>query len=142
MSKRLPYLLGLRDELDALIAAERAYLASIEHLQARVSKAGRKLVPDYGGDWANQVIGHVSVAYSVTPDDITGRARHARYTEPRAVAAWLMREHGLPLTRIGTHLNRDHSSIINALRNMSSRPEWLRSAHVIQQRMRAIGDVA
>ena len=53
--KRLPYLLGLRDELDALIAAERAYLNGIEHLQARVSKAGRKLVPDYGGDWATQV---------------------------------------------------------------------------------------
>lgn len=138
--KRLPYLLGLRDELDALIAAERAYLNGIEHLQTRVGKAGRKLVADYGGDWANQVIGHVAVAYGVTPDDITGKARHARYIEPRAVAAWLMRAHGLPLTRIGTHLNRDHSTVIHAVRNVDARPEWLRSAHVIRERMRAIGD--
>lgn len=61
----------------------------------------------------------VAARYGYTLDHLRSAARTAHLSEARHVAAYVARErHGVNLSEIGRQLNRDHGSILHALRRV------------------------
>lgn len=64
-----------------------------------------------------QVIVAVARHFSVKPSDILGDRRLKRFTIPRQIACYLLRNNlGKSLSLIGKWLNRDHTSVLHACR--------------------------
>jgi chromosomal replication initiator protein len=67
----------------------------------------------------------VAEYYNVPPHEILGKSKKARYTKPRQAFCWLCRlklEKTYP--QIGRFLNRDHTTIIHAVRKCRSE-KWV-----------------
>lgn len=66
---------------------------------------------------ARKIIAEVAAAYELTPADLTGPRRFAKIMEPRRIAmARIRNELGYSFPQIGRLFNRDHSSVIWAIR--------------------------
>ena len=65
---------------------------------------------------ANQIKAMVSEATGISIADIMGTSRYAKFFIPRYMCIRLMRRRGWSTTKIGWIMNRDHSSIVNALK--------------------------
>ena len=63
----------------------------------------------------------VAVFYGVTEDDLTGRGRSAKISEPRQIAMYLMREEtDSSFPAIGNHIGgRDHTTILHGVEKIS-----------------------
>ena len=64
-----------------------------------------------------QVIGEVSNALKISPKDIVSSGKWTHFVHARAVVAIVLHRAGLSYNQIGDRMNRDHSSVINAVRN-------------------------
>lgn len=70
---------------------------------------------------AADILKRLAEEYFVTVADIVGERRFKRLIEPRFRAYWQMRkELGMSLEAIGHVMNRDHSSILHGLSQMSA----------------------
>ena len=65
---------------------------------------------------ASQIKAMVAEATGITVADIMGPSRKAKFFIPRYMCIRLMRRRGWSTTKIGWIMNRDHSSIVNALK--------------------------
>ena len=65
---------------------------------------------------AAQIKAMVAEATGITVADIMGTSRKAKFFIPRYMCIRLMRRRGWSTTKIGWIMNRDHSSIVNALK--------------------------
>lgn len=63
------------------------------------------------------IAAEVAAGFGVSRAELLGDGRHGYVTRARFAAAWIARRrHGYSTPRIGRALNRDHSTILNAIR--------------------------
>ena len=66
--------------------------------------------------------------FETTPEAILGADRHRTVTDARAVAMTAARRSGLTLTAIAEHFDKDHTSVIHAVRRTEDNPRLLNAA--------------
>ncbi len=82
-----------------------------------------KLVADL--ERAARIIEAVSTLSGFTVDRLVGPSREAPLAWERHVAMWLIRQHtGLSFPQIGRLFNRDHSTVVHAVRRIGKRARW------------------
>lgn len=65
---------------------------------------------------------HVCEAYEVEKDEILGQSRVQRLIVPRQHAMWIMsKQPHLTLSMIGRFFNRDHTTVVHAIRRHQAR---------------------
>ena len=72
-------------------------------------------------------------AFGTTPEAILSSERTQNVSDARAVAMTVARETGLSLPAIGQHFNKDHGSVIHAVRRTSERPRLADAAARISE---------
>lgn len=65
-----------------------------------------------------QLLERVCDRFGISMAELLSRDRHSNIAAARAVAAWLLREHGLSFPVIGRVLRRDHSTVLVAVRKV------------------------
>ncbi|GAB3996445.1 helix-turn-helix domain-containing protein [Nocardioides marmoraquaticus] len=73
--------------------------------------------------------------FGTTPEAILGADRHRTVTDARAVAMTAVRRSGLTLTAIADHFDKDHTSVIHAVRRTEDNPRLLSAATSIGERI-------
>jgi chromosomal replication initiator protein len=58
--------------------------------------------------------------FGVRFDELLGKGRHAHLAQARHVLAWLLRQRGLSYPAIGKYLNKDHTTIMSAVRKVDA----------------------
>lgn len=112
------------DTQAGLIVELRALRKALEAIEAKVlpfdvPRAARNFLAPTMRDWVNSVISHIAYQYGVSPGDLVGPARTATIIRPRFILAWVLRnatEWSYP--RIGAVIDRDHSSVMDAVRKV------------------------
>lgn len=72
-------------------------------------------------------------AFATTAEAILSSGRTQNVSDARAVAMTVAREAGLSLPAIGQHFNKDHGSVIHAVRRTSERPRLANAAARISE---------
>lgn len=109
---------------DGLIAELRMVRRALEALEAKVMPfemptAALNFLPLASRRWVKQVIGEIAHEHGVAPADLTGAARTATIVRPRAILIWVLRRAtDWSLPRIGLVVDRDHSSVLHAIRTV------------------------
>jgi hypothetical protein len=67
-----------------------------------------------------EVVSRVCKQFSVSSADLLGARRHAHIAQARHVLAWLLRERGLSYPAIGKAMNKDHTTIMSAVRKVDA----------------------
>lgn len=80
--------------------------------------------------------------FGTTPEAILGADRHRTVTDARAVAMTAVRRSGLTLTAIADHFDKDHTSVIHAVRRTEDNPRLLSAATSIGERIASRYDQA
>ncbi|MBV9582819.1 MAG: chromosomal replication initiator protein DnaA [Chloroflexi bacterium] len=102
-------------------------LAHARHMQQPVTvelaaRALRDLVapgPSGGSVTPSAILLAVGRFYGVNADDLKGKSRHKQIVEPRQMAMFLLREDAhLSSPDIGRLLNRDHTTVLHALKQV------------------------
>ena len=70
----------------------------------------------------NLAVGAAASAFGTTPDAVLGADRHRTVTDARAVAMTAARDSGLTLTAIAAHFDKDHTSVLHAVRRTHGNP--------------------
>ena len=139
MTTRLETLVALRAEADRLIQDEIRLRDSTRSLIERLHLADSV----DAASWPEEILRAVSAHFEVAIPLIIGPSRAKEHVRPRLVAAWLMRRYGLSFCHVGRHLgNRDHTTIMSAVKTVEARPELLDIAMSIREQTRAIGGAA
>ena len=105
---RLARLLALRAAIDAEISAEIALCQRLTGL------------PPLAGDEAELV--DVARALGVRPEQLLAHDRRRGSARRRHLAAWMLHQRGLSLTRIGALLRRDHTTVLHSVRVVEQDP--------------------
>jgi chromosomal replication initiation ATPase DnaA len=67
--------------------------------------------------------------YGVSLEDLKGRSRKARYSEPRQIMMYLMVKYTkMTKSAIGRYFNRHHGTVINAVRSVENAQEYDKNA--------------
>ncbi len=70
----------------------------------------------------NTIRQHVAGCFGLDPHDLSSRSRHKKVLLPRQVAMYLSRKHTFEsLEAIGSLYNRDHSSVIHAVKSLKKK---------------------
>ncbi|MEI6417475.1 MAG: helix-turn-helix domain-containing protein [Sphingomonadales bacterium] len=86
--------------------------------------------------WVQEVIAMIAAEHDVPSAMLLGDRRAVNYARPRFYLAWVLHQvGGYSMTRVGSMLGRDHSSIMNALRRVS---EWRRTDDICRQHTDAL----
>lgn len=56
--------------------------------------------------------------YQIDPNFITGNSKDPWVVKIRWMIIWILRRKGFSLTQISNHLNKDHTTVLNALQKM------------------------
>lgn len=129
-STRLDQLLRLRAHVDAEITRTRAQLA----LTARSDDETRRQPP---GPALEQDLAQVAEVLYVRVEHLRCRSRHRGLARRRHLAAWLLRQLGYSLPRIGLALERDHSTILSSVRVVENDPQLRDRATTLLDRVQA-----
>lgn len=73
-------------------------------------------------------VSQAAAGFGTTPEAILGADRHRTVTDARAVAMTAIRRSGLTLTAIADHFDKDHTSVIHAVRRTEDNPRLLKAA--------------
>ena len=74
---------------------------------------------------AKKIVEVVGDYFAVSPEAIMGPRRHRKTSQARAVAMFLMREKTRwTLAEIARYFERDHTSVVYAVRKVEERCEW------------------
>jgi hypothetical protein len=82
-----------------------------------------------------QAIAAAAQTFGTTHEAIVGNERSRTVSDARAVAMTVARETGLSLPAIGQHFNKDHGSVIHALRRTTERPRLEDAASRISEHL-------
>lgn len=69
----------------------------------------------------HDIVAEVSVSTGIPPSQIMGRSRLAPVADARALCMFIARRQGFSLSRIGKSMNRDHTTVLAAIRKMTQR---------------------
>ena len=88
-----------------------------KHMEALKALAERKearaaLVPVT----VPEIIACIAWAFDVLPTDVAGDRRNKRFVRARMTAAWVLIQRGGSSAQVGRWLNRDHTTILHALK--------------------------
>lgn len=72
---------------------------------------------------ADRILGMVAALHRIEPDDIVGPSQVSAMMAARRDVAWVLRAAGLSTPKIGTVLDRDHTSVLYLLRT-ADREQW------------------
>lgn len=92
----------------------------------KLPHAASGLCYDHGGTprstppWFHQLLGGVSGAYRLPTALILSPLREARVVRARDALIWCLRDGGLSLPHIGYLVDRDHSTVLTALRRIQA----------------------
>ena len=89
-------------------------------------KAGLKLYPSVPPPALFEVTELIEAAtafWGLEKDDLTGKSKKPEVCWPRFVCCWILRQKGLSDTAIGKALNREHSTIVNAIKQFKALTE-------------------
>ena len=67
------------------------------------------------------VLRHVTTHYEISAKQILGDGRRSTITEARWFCCWLMRQHGFSYPLIARLIDKDHSSVLHAVRMLDKR---------------------
>lgn len=70
-----------------------------------------------------QILREVAAATGTTPAALTGQSRIQKIAHARQIACHAMRMQGMSLEQIGRVVNRDHTTVIHAIRAVEKRME-------------------
>jgi hypothetical protein len=84
--------------------------------------------PDVILHHAVQVVGRY---LDLDPEMILSRSHLKPYAECRRIVFWILRQYGLSLTAIGRAVERDHTTVLSAIRRLEEDPAELRLATVL-----------
>lgn len=112
---RLDDLMALRNRIDAEIKAEMRTVRRLEELSADAGIATTQ-------SEVQRIMRAVADAHSVEVSDMVGPSRERNVTQARMIAAWLLRDEGLPLTQVGRLLCRDHTTVMYAVNKVGKSP--------------------
>jgi len=85
------------------------------------------------GITAGTIVTHVARRTEVDVDKLLGVLRYADICRARHMAMWIIRRNtSLSLPQIGAIFNRDHTSVIHALRKVESAPKLLLASKVVE----------
>ena len=115
---------GDHDNVAALIAP-----LDVDQLRSLVTLLAAKVdqtMPDTSGNGpaavCEQAIAEAAWTFGTTPEAIVGNERSRTVSDARAVAMSVAREAGLSLPAIAEQFNKDHGSVIHAVRRTAERP--------------------
>lgn len=123
---RLDQLVALRRQIDAEIEREHAAIIRQQNLRRTA------LVAITRGSWNTRVFAAVCDHYDVDGDAVLGGSRSRAATDARHVAMWLMRDADRTLTEIGDEMDRDHTTVLNAVRRVDRTSDLLTVATEIR----------
>ena len=116
---RLTDLLAMRRFIEAEIRDEMSRLRREREAEAAAAEMER-VAEDVAA--AQNVLISVAFAYGTSVEKIRSDSRRANVTAARQAAAWLLRQRGMSLTDIGRALNRDHTTVLYAVRKLDATP--------------------
>lgn len=99
----------------------------------KLPHAASGLCYDHGGtprsipDWFPALVEAVGKTYRLPPSLILSPLREARVVRARDALIWCLRDGGLSLPHIGYLVERDHSTVLSALRRLEAN----QSQHIV-----------
>jgi chromosomal replication initiation ATPase DnaA len=72
----------------------------------------------------NVIIDEVCNVYNVSFDKLIQKDRHSNYVLPRQIIMYKLRDIGLSLTKIGSILHRDHTTIMHGIKVIESQKDF------------------
>lgn len=122
-------------KMKAALHALRLQLAQATTALNLLSRAVRlqsaESVPDVSEDFDQCVALALQHVRGVTAEDLLSRKRDQRTAGARMLAMWLLRQRKHSLQTIGRAFDRDHSAVMNALRQTEANfpPATLKTLH-------------
>lgn len=116
--------------LRELMAKERRLVSSLDAVRQRIVTEEQRLERDRRAqrklEWLhNRILRDVMTVTGVGRDAIDSRSRRHEDVWPRWAVWWLLREIAeLSYQEVGVLVGRDHSTIINAVRQVQASPAW------------------
>lgn len=107
---RLDELYRIRDR----VLAEIAYIERLDIELANIERIRATPV--------DRIVANAADLYGVAVADILSPSRDRRVTNARQAACWLLRGHGMSLPAIGRALDRDHTTVLYAVRRIDADP--------------------
>lgn len=107
---------------EGLVAELRAVRQALEAIEARIGmielpQAAWNFLPPQSREWVKTVISAIAYEHGVSPTDMTCTGRNAIIFRPRAILIWVLRQTtDWSLPKIGLVVDRDHTSVLHALR--------------------------
>lgn len=87
-----------------------------------------------------RIVREVAERHGLRPHDLTGPHRWKSYVAARFEAIWLIYQERWPdgrrvysLPQIGRHFNRDHTSVLNAIRRYEGRNPWVVASITVER---------
>ncbi|SDC45461.1 helix-turn-helix domain-containing protein [Nocardioides lianchengensis] len=124
---RLDELYEMRAAIDAEIERERRQLWRMAQLRDDVADLLQGL-----STTTAVTLRAVAAAYAVEVTQIIGRDRHHAVVAARHVAAFLLRDQGLSLPKVGRALGRDHTTAMNSCKRVAESVQLGRQADRIR----------
>ena len=78
-------------------------------------------------------VARAAAAFATTPAEVLSASRHREPTDARQVVAYVARLHGMSLKTIGSHLYRDHTTIMSSISRVAETPRLRRIATSIAE---------
>jgi chromosomal replication initiation ATPase DnaA len=132
-TSRLDQLRNLRLQIDQEIEREERFLR-----RARRLSSAAKVIITTRGDYTDRVIAVTAAHFAVAPGQLISIEKHRDVVQARMVAAWLLRQDGRSYSEIGRALDKDHTTIMHAVKRVEA-DEGL-TAHALVVRGALIGD--
>ena len=109
-------------QIEGILKKIRAYidLQGVDVVSMDLVRSITKEVVDTENAYApDYIIARVADYYNITPEEITGKGKTRNVSDARQMAIFLTRKlTGLTLEKIGTILNRDHSTVLHSIKMM------------------------
>lgn len=116
-------------------------LADLALILAKQAHPDAQLIPQfYGADHAIiQAVKNVALSYGYATEDLTGTTRNQGPTQARQVACWIAHDAGAGFSAIGRVINRDHTTVMHAVRKVQNSHALLAMARTIRDGTRDTG---
>lgn len=123
---RLAQLEQLRADIDEAIERERTDQARLDRILARAHSHG---VTRAG--WNYSLFSLSCLHFGVDPDDVLAGSRTRENVNARHITMWLLKDAGRGYSEIARELGCDHTTVMNAVRRVSSTPALLDAARAV-----------
>ena len=109
-------------QIEGILKKIRAYidLQGVNAVSMELVRSITKEIVDTENAYApDYIIARVADYYNITPEEITGKGKTRNVSDARQMAIFLTRKlTGLTLEKIGSIMNRDHSTVLHSIKIM------------------------